>query len=175
MTPLKPDLWLYLDRLQDACDDISEAYEQPKKRTRPANWASYVRRVGLIEQQWVEKGWLSPGGFRDALVVLVHRSGGAINAKASTASLLLTLTATFETRQHKATWAKALQPVLDGQLTPEQAAEMGVMEAAEEAERLKVKAGSKAQRLSKPPQKGPAKPRVPVIRTRTRPVSKAGV
>lgn len=174
MLTSKPDLWLCLDRLQAACDAVSEAYEQPKKRTRPANWAAYVMRVGAIEQQWVEKGWLSPGGFRDALVLLVHRSGGAIKIKTSTASLLLTLTTSFETRQHKATWAKALQPVLDGQLDPNRAAELGVKAAAEEAKRLQAEADRASRRLSTSPSKD-AKPKVPEIRTRNRSVSKTGV
>lgn len=175
MLTQKPSLWLHLDRLQAACDDISEAFEQPKKRTRPANWASYVKRVGMIEREWVDKGWLSPGGLRDALVVLVHRNGGAIKIKTSTASLLLTLTTSFETRQHKATWAKALQPVLDGQLTPAQAAEMGVMEAAEEAARVRATVARNVQRLSATSIAGPAKPKLHVIKTRTRSVRNTGV
>ena len=174
MLSQKPHLWLYLHELEAACDSISEAYEPPKKKTRAANWASYVARVGRVERQWVEKGWRSPDGLRDALVVLVHRGGGSIKAKASTASLLLTLTANFETRQQKATWAKALQAVLDGQLTPEQAAEMGVMNAAKEAERLKTKAARQSQRLLGVSTNHSVKSQMPEIRTRTHSVQKTG-
>lgn len=162
----KSHLWLRLDKLEAACDSISEADETSRKMTRAASWASYVTRAGRVERQWVEKKWLSPDGFRDALVVMVHRSGGSIKAKASTASLLLTLTANFETRQQKATWAKALQAVLDGQITPELAAEMGVMNAAKEAERLKTKAARQSQQLFGVSTNHPVKSKMPEIRTR---------
>lgn len=126
-----------LSRTSEHLEDLYLAFDEASEQTDAARWAACVRRLAVVERTWIDRGWITKGDFALALVVLNHEEGKSTTPTATVASLLLAVTTSIESRQQKSVWATALQEVLDGHLSAERAAEMGVTAAKNSAARRK--------------------------------------
>jgi len=131
--------------------DIARLRDQliPKKSLLPAiRWKRTVRALTQAQVLWAERGWISPGAFEDAVVLLARRARVRIEPDASIASLLLAVTTDLE-RQQRSVWSKGLQFVLDRDIKPITAANSGLTKTTELGLAHAAKMKRKAEKAAK--------------------------
>ena len=120
------------------------------KGTRSARWNRTVRWVSGLEGAWRKKELISGPAFDCAVIMLSRRFDGTIAVSGSIGSHLAFLCDPQLERQQRWVWSQAIDNLLTGKLTADEAVEMGVTAASVQKTKTAAAKAAKAAKKERP-------------------------